>query len=77
MGFGLDSVWSTLTGRLEHSRKIVNVFGQEFPEAFQQRHREKERASWNKGAYVLRHDFSLTQLLKAGCALLSRPTATA
>jgi hypothetical protein len=48
-----------LTGRLEHSPKIVNVFGQEFPAAFQQGHREKERASWNKGANVLRHDFSL------------------
>jgi hypothetical protein len=34
---------------------------------------EKERASWNKGAKVLRHDFRLIQLLKAGCAALSRP----
>jgi hypothetical protein len=33
---------------------MVNVFGQEFPAAFQERDREKERASWNKGAYVLR-----------------------
>jgi len=56
---GLDSERSTLTGRLEHSPKIVNVFGQEFPAAFQQRDREKERASWNKGANGLRHDFSL------------------
>ena len=56
---GLDSERSTLTGRLEHSPKIVNVFGQEFPAAFQQSDREKERASWNKGADVLRHDFSL------------------
>jgi len=32
---GLDSERSTLTGRLEHSPKIVNVFGQEFPAAFQ------------------------------------------
>ena len=41
---GLDRERSTLTGRLEHSPKIVNVFGQEFPAAFQPRHREKERA---------------------------------
>jgi hypothetical protein len=71
---GLDSERSTLTGRLEPSPKIVNVFGQESPAAFQQRDREKERASWNQGANVLRHDFSLTQLLKAGCASFSRPT---
>jgi len=45
---GLDSERSTLTGRLEHSPKIVNVFGQVFPAAFQPRDREKERASWNK-----------------------------
>ena len=56
---GLDRERSTLTGRLEHSPKIVNVFGQEFPAALQQRDRKKERASWNKGANVLRHDFSL------------------
>jgi len=55
----LDSERSTLTGHHEHSPKIVNGFGQEFPAAFQQRHREKERASWNKGANLLRHDFSL------------------
>ena len=42
---GLDGKWSTLTGRLENCSKIVNVFGQEFPAAFQQRHLEKERAS--------------------------------
>jgi hypothetical protein len=47
---GLDRERSTLTGRLEHSPKIVNGFGQEFPAAFQERDREKERASWNKGA---------------------------
>src|SRR5665648_1045832 len=29
-----------------------------------------------RGAYVLRHDFSLTKLLKAGCVSLSRPTVT-
>jgi hypothetical protein len=46
----LDSERSTLAGRLEHSPKIVNMFGQEFSATFQQRHREKERASWNKGA---------------------------
>jgi len=38
---GLDSERSTLTGRPEHSPKIVNVFGQEFPEAFQERNRKK------------------------------------
>jgi hypothetical protein len=31
---GLDSEHSTFTGRLEHSPKIVNVFGQEVPAAF-------------------------------------------
>jgi hypothetical protein len=46
---GHDSEWSALAGRPEHSPKIVNVFDQEFPAAFQQRDREKERASWNKG----------------------------
>jgi hypothetical protein len=46
---GLDSERWTFTRRLGHGPKIVNVFGQEFPAAFQQRHREKERASWNKG----------------------------
>jgi hypothetical protein len=50
MGFGLDSAWSMLTGRLEHRPKLVKVFGQEFPAAFQARDREKERASWNRGA---------------------------
>jgi hypothetical protein len=38
---------------------------------------KKERAPWNKGGYLLWHDISLTQLLKAGCASLSRPTASA
>ena len=71
---GLDSERSTLTGRLEPSPKIVNVFGQEFQAAFQQRDRKKERASRNKGSHILRHDFSLIPLLKAGCASLSRPT---
>jgi hypothetical protein len=47
---GLVSERSTWTGRLENRPKIVNAFGQEFPAAFQPRHREKERASWNKGA---------------------------
>ena len=56
---GLDGKWSASAGRLEHLPKGVNVFGQEFPAAFQQRHREKERASGNKGPNVLRHDFSL------------------
>jgi hypothetical protein len=56
---GFDRERSGLTGRLEHRPKIVNGFGQEFPAAFQPRHRAKERVSWNKGAEVLRHDFSL------------------
>ena len=56
---GLDREWSTLTERFEHRPKIVNGFGQEFPATFRQRDRTKERASWNKGANVLRHDFSL------------------
>jgi hypothetical protein len=46
-----------LTGHLEHSPKIVKVFDHKFPVAFQPRDREKERASWNKGVYLLRHDF--------------------
>jgi hypothetical protein len=41
----LDSEPPPLTGRLGHSPKIVNGFGQELPAAFQPRHREKERAS--------------------------------
>ncbi|MGD0972091.1 MAG: hypothetical protein ABSA04_11950 [Desulfobaccales bacterium] len=43
---------------------------------FQQSDREEERAARNKGANILRHTLSLTQLLKAGCVSLSRPTAT-
>ena len=70
---GLDGEWSASAGRLEHLPKIVNVFGQEFPATFQQRNREKERAARNKGANILRHKLGLTQLLKAGCASLSRP----
>jgi hypothetical protein len=56
---GIDSDRSTLTGRFEHSPKVVNVFGQEFPAAFQPCDRKKEHAPRNKGANVLRHDFSL------------------
>ena len=37
---------------------MVKGFGQECPVAFQKRDREKERASWNQGAQVLRHDLS-------------------
>ena len=73
---GLDGKWSASEGRLEPLPKVVSVFGQEFPAAFQQRNREEERAAWNKGANILRHDFSLIPLLTAGCASLSRPTAT-
>jgi hypothetical protein len=36
------------TGRLEHRPKIVNLFGKEFPGAFQPREREKEPASWTE-----------------------------
>ena len=43
---------------------------------FRQRDREEERAARNKGANILRHTLGLTQLLKAGCVSLSRPTAT-
>ena len=71
---GLDGKWSAPAGSPEHLSKVVNVFGQEFPAAFQQRNREKERAARNKGANILRHKSSLTQLPKAGCASLSRPT---
>jgi hypothetical protein len=38
---GLDSKRSTLAGGFEHSPKIVNVFGQKFSAAFQERDREK------------------------------------
>jgi hypothetical protein len=50
-------------------------FGQEFPSSFRLREREKERAAWNKSANILRQKLSLSQLLKAGCVLLSCPTA--
>ena len=50
---GLDGEWPALTGRLEHLPKVVNVFGQEFPAAFQERDREKERTARNKGANVV------------------------
>jgi len=73
---GLDGKWSASAGRLEHLPKGVNVFGQEFPAAFQQRDREEERAARNKGANILRHKSGLTQLPKAGCVSLSRPTTT-
>jgi hypothetical protein len=71
---GLDREGPALAGRLEHLPKVVKAFGQEFPAAFQQRNREK-RAAGNKGANILRDKLGLTQLLKAGCASLSRPTA--
>jgi len=56
---GLDGERSASEGRLEYSPKIVKVFGQEFQAAFQQCDREEERAARNKGANILRHDFSL------------------
>ena len=56
---GLDSKKSASAGRLEHRPKVVNVVGQEFTVAFQERDREKERASGNEGADILRHDFRL------------------
>jgi hypothetical protein len=62
------------------SFKIINAcsyFGQKFPSAFQQREREKERTARNKSGNILRQKLSLTQLSKAGCVSLSRPTATA
>ena len=73
---GLDREWPALAGRLEHLPRVVNVFGQESPAAFQQRNREKERAARSKGTNILRKKFGLTHLLKAGCVSLSRPTAT-
>jgi hypothetical protein len=42
--------------------------------AFQQRDREEKCTAWNKGADILRHKARLTQLPKAGCVSLSRPT---
>jgi hypothetical protein len=71
---GLDGKWLALAAGLEHLPKIVNVFGQELPAAFQQRGCEEERAVKNKGANILRHTSGLTELLKAGCVSLSRPT---
>jgi hypothetical protein len=71
---GLDGNWSASGGRLEDLPKVVNVFGQEFPAAFQQCDREEKRATRNKGAKILRHKSSPTQLPQAGCASLSRPT---
>jgi hypothetical protein len=47
---GLDSERLALAGRHDRCPEIVKAFGQEFPAAFQDRDREKERASWNKGA---------------------------
>ena len=73
---GLDGKWSASAGSFEHLPKGVNVFGQEFPAAFQQIDREEERAAGNKGANILRHKSSLTQLQEAGCVSLSRPTTT-
>jgi hypothetical protein len=58
----LEGKWSSSAGRLEHLPKVVNVFGQEFPAAFQQRDREEEGAARNKGANILRHKSGLTQL---------------
>jgi hypothetical protein len=43
-------IWSASAGRVEYLPKVVNVFGQEFPAAFQQRDREEKRAARNKGA---------------------------
>jgi hypothetical protein len=71
---GLDGKWSAPAGPLEPSPKIVNVFGQDFPAAFQQRHREEEGAARNKGANILRHKSGLTQLPKAGCVHFSAHT---
>ena len=72
---GLDDKWPALAGSLEHLPKVVNVFGQEIPAAFQQRDCEEERATRNKDANILRHTLGLTQFPKAGCVSLSRPTA--
>jgi hypothetical protein len=32
---GLDGEWPASAGLMEHLPKVVNVFGQEFPAAFQ------------------------------------------
>ena len=73
---GLDVKWPALAASLEHLPKVVNILGQEFPAAFQQRGCEEERAARNKGANILRQTLGLTQLLKAGCVSLSRPTGS-
>ena len=70
-----EGKWPASAGRLEHLPKLVNVFGPEFPAAFQQLDREEEGAARNKGPNILRHKSGLTQLPKAGCASLSRPKA--
>jgi hypothetical protein len=57
---GIHFEWSTLPGRHERRSKIVKVFGQEVPAAFQQRDREEESAAWNKSANILRHKSDLT-----------------
>ncbi len=57
---GLDNERSTFSRRHEHSTKIVKVFGQEFSMSFQQGNREKERATRNKSAKVVRYDVNLT-----------------
>ena len=49
---GLDAEWSALAGRLEHLPKFVNVFGQEFPAAFQQRDREKNVRQEQRREYI-------------------------
>jgi hypothetical protein len=51
----LDGKWSAAAGCLEHLPKVVKVFGQEFPAAFQQRDREAERAAGNQSANILGH----------------------
>ena len=73
---GLDGKWSASAGRPERLLKVVNVFGQEFPAAFQQPDSEEESAAWNKSANILRHKSGLNQLPKAGGLSFSRPTAT-
>jgi hypothetical protein len=47
---GLDGKWPAPADRREHLLKVVNVFGQELPSAFQQRDCEEERPAGNKGA---------------------------
>ena len=45
--------WPAAAGRLENLPKVVNIFGQEFPAAFQEGDREDEGAAGNKSAEVL------------------------